>query len=442
MIPSRRLMLLLGCLLPLALLVAVGRVFDWPGVDGAAHAMTFTLLLLLAAAGMDAIYRSRYRPLSLQRQIPDKLALGVADTVSLTLTNNGRSVTTVQLTDHPDASLRMEGLPVRLRIPPQKSVLIEYTVVPRQRGLCRFDRARVRLGSALGLWERQFELGDVESSRIYPDFKPLIRSAALGSEQLLANLGVHTHQRRGSGTEFNQLREFRRGDSLRQVDWRATARFNRPISREYREERDQQLIYLLDCGRRMRSKDGEISHFDHALNALLLSAFVALKYGDSVGMMSFAGTERWLPPRSGKRQLSTILNGVFDLQSTTASSDYLHATEQLLGWQSRRALVVLVTSLEPEDQSDLITAVSSLSRRHKVLVASLHPGGIQHAREQEILEAEDALTWSAASRHQLDRSALIAKLRAQRIAVTDTAPANLHHALVNEYMVLKRAGAI
>ena len=91
-------------------------------------------------------------------------------------------------------------------------------------------------------------------------------------------------RRRGEGLEFHQLREYREGDSQRQIDWKATSRSGQLISREYQDERDQQIMLLIDCGRRMRAQDDELSHFDHVLNAALLLAYVGLRQGDAVGL--------------------------------------------------------------------------------------------------------------------------------------------------------------
>ena len=233
----------------------------------------------------------------------------------------------------------MEELPVRLALEPGEYARVRYSITPLRRGLAEFGRVCCRVTSNWGLWEKNYYYGETQQSRIYPNYKPLFRSSFVGSEQLYADLGLQLRQRRGEGTDFHQLRDFRVGDSLRQVDWRATARFQKPISREYQEERDQQVVFLLDCGRRMRARDGEISHFDHALNALLISAFVALRQGDSVGLLSFAGQSRWVAPIKGRFQVSRLLDQIYDLDSSPATSDYLDVAQQLITHQPRRSLL-------------------------------------------------------------------------------------------------------
>lgn len=228
---------------------------------------------------------------------------------------------------------------------------------------------------------------------------------------------------------------------MRQIDWRATARFNRPISREYQEERDQQVIFLLDCGRRMRAKDGDLSHFDHALNALLLSAFIALRQGDKVGLLSFAGPARWVPPVKGRQHITHLLDHIYDLDSSLATSDYLEVAQQLMTRQSKRSLIILISSIEPEDRDDLSKAAKMLSQHHLVLVASMRQQALTEAQHNSIESIEDALGYCGASLQMQKQAAMLASLRSENVIVADTQPCYMHSAVINEYMALKRGGA-
>jgi uncharacterized protein (DUF58 family) len=156
---------------------------------------------------------------------------------------------------------------------------------------------------------------------VYPNVRAVSRYELLAAANRAGELGIRRRRQRGEGLEFHQLREYRQGDSLRQIDWKATARLRRAVSREYEEERDQQIVFLLDCGRKMHARDGALSHFDHALDALLLLAHVALRQGDAVGLLTFGGAQRWMARRKGAAQLDRVMNSVYD-RDTTRASDY------------------------------------------------------------------------------------------------------------------------
>ena len=119
------------------------------------------------------------------------------------------------------------------------------------------------------------------------------------------------------------------GDSLSQIDWKASSKRQSLISRDFQEQLDQSVILMLDCGRRMRTIDGEISQFDHCLNAMLLISYVALRQGDQVGILSFGGTERWLPPVKGASSMTTVLNHLYDYETSPFPSDFSEAAERL-----------------------------------------------------------------------------------------------------------------
>src|SRR5690606_26842305 len=175
----------------------------------------------------------------------------------------------------------------------------------------------------------RYRSGDTSAVKVYPDFMAIAAYTILATDNHTSQMGIKKKPRRGTGLEFQQLREYRRGDSLRQLDWKATARRQQLISREYQDERDQQIVLLIDSGRRMRTRDDELSHFDHALNAVLLVSYIALRQGDSVSVMSFGENHRWLPPQKGAGQIKNLLNGMYDLQAENCAPDYTKAAEKL-----------------------------------------------------------------------------------------------------------------
>ena len=437
--PSRLLLQLLLVWLSLGLLAAAATLLGWPR-EFEIKLLFWSWLLLLAVIALLDGYSLRRPQLEATRLLEPHLALGVQQHVEIRLVNRDRRPLRLWLTDFAPARLHCEGLPVRLELEPNAQARVRYSITPLQRGPAEFGQVCCRVTSGWKLWEKNYYYGEPQQSRIYPNYKPLFRSSFVGSEQLYADLGMQLRQRRGEGTDFHQLRDFRIGDSLRQVDWRATARFQKPISREYQEERDQQVVFLLDCGRRMRARDGEISHFDHALNALLISAFVALRQGDSVGLLSFAGQSRWVAPIKGRFQISRLLDQIYDLDSTHATSDFLDVAQQLMTRQPRRSLVVLISSLEPQDREDLASAARLLSRHHLVMVASMRQQVVTDTLAAEVVSIDDALNYCGVTHHLQQQAAMYAQLRSDHIIVADTPPSHMHSTLINEYMALKRSG--
>jgi uncharacterized protein (DUF58 family) len=441
--PARR--LLIGLLVPLLglILLGIAKALGWI-VSATVDAVAWgALAALLLAALIDAIRLARLPSPAVKRRVPASLALGRWSEVELTLQQTGTRAQEVSVFDHVPAGLQFEGLPRAIALQPDAATHLAYRICPQQRGAQQFSHCEVEILSPLRLWRQARSLAVADQTRVYPDFAGLQGDRLSAVDSWLNQLGVRQQPRRGQGMEFNQLRELRDGDSQRQIDWKATARHSRPIVREYQDERDQQIIFLLDCGRRMRSQDDSLSHFDHALNACLLLSHVALRQGDAVGLLTFAGeSPRFVPPQKGQRQLTVLLDAVHDLETSRHQADFSEAARQLLQRQRRRALVVLVSNLGDEDDEQLLTAVKQIGRYHRVLVASLREGVLDRIREAPLHTWQQALDYCGAVDYLQMRNTLNDGLKAHGVALMDAKPAELGAALINRYLNWKKAGLL
>jgi len=438
--PSRLLLIWLTSLLTIGIVLGSLQALELAMPASVMQINWGLLLALLVLALLDAFRLKRLPSPRLSREIPGSLALGRWSDVQLILEHDFSQPLSVQIFDHVPSGLDFEHLPLIVELQPGQHSRIDYRLRPLKRGHFSFEHCDINLPSPLGLWSDKRILDVADHTRVYPDFARLYGGQLLAVDNWLSQLGVRQRQRRGLGLEFHQLREFREGDSLRQIDWKATARQRTPIAREYQDERDQQIIFMLDCGRHMRSQDGELSHFDHALNACLLLSYVALRQGDAVGLSTFASEQpRYLAPVKGTSHLNTLLNSVYDLNSSQRSADYQAAATQLLARQKRRALVVLVTNLREEDDDELLPAVKRLSRQHQVLVASLREDVLDTLRQSPVQTLPEALAYCGTVDYLNARAELHERLNAHGVLVMDALPGNFGAALVTRYLGWKRA---
>ena len=255
-------------------------------------------------------------------------------------------------------------------------------------------------------------------------------------------MGIIKKNKQGVSREFHQLREYHEGDVLNQIDWKATARRRELISRQYREQRDQTIIVLVDSGRRMRAMDGSLPQFDHCLNAILLMAFIALRQGDNVGVVSFGGTNRWLPPVKGEHGMTTLLNHLYDYETTANPSDFGEAAERLMTYQRRRALVIALTNLRSEDAGDVFPAMQTLQRRHLVMLASLRENSVQRCVTEPVRNYNDALLLGATHQYLEERNRLFEEMRAHGMITIDEVAPELPIALTNAYLEIKNSGRL
>lgn len=435
MSPSLRCVLLTVGWLALAVVASV-----WPQAWlGHWKALGWAMLFFIV---LDGILVLRSPALDVVRRIPSTLPVGVWCDAHLRLTNGSTWALNLEVFDGIPHALDAQGMPRRLRLGPGVAADLAYQVKPKERGAHRFEACHLRFTSPLGLWRRNARGGPETMVRVFPNFAPVRKYAQLAAVNRLSQFGIHKRRRRGEGMEFHQLREYRDGDSLRQIDWKATARMRKLISRDYQDERDQQIVFLLDCGRRMRTRDGELSHFDHTLTAILLTAYVALREGDAAGLLTFAGEERWLPPRKTGAALDELLQGLYDLQPTTGATDYLAAARTFMLRVRKRSLVVLVTNLRDEEEDSLLPALQLLRARHLVLLANLRERTLEQALESPVNDFDAALTHGAIHDYLDQRRKSFERIHAQGVVSLDVQPEQLPVSMVNRYLALKRGGAI
>ncbi len=319
---------------------------------------------------------------------------------------------------------------------------IHYRIRALRRADHPFGRVELLALSPSGLWRRRLWAGEAKPVRVLPNFEPVARYALLALADRLGQMGIRFQRRRGEGLEFRELREYRQGDSLRQIDWKATARWQKAISRQYEEERNQQIVLLLDCGRRLRAQDGDLSHFDHSLNAALLLAWVALRQGDLVGLATMGGIDRHLPAVKGRGGLAALVGTVYDLEPTLEPADYQAAAAALLARQRRRALVVVLTNLHDEDSDELQPALRLLCARHLVLLASLREQSLREVTAQAPETFDQAIEIAATHGYLAARQKAHEKVKGQGALLLDVEPDRLAIEVVNRYLEIKRGGQL
>lgn len=429
----------------LALWLVPAAVLQWVPAFASLQLPWLWLGAALALVAVHDLWRlnSDQPDFQLQRKIPERWPVNASVHLELMISHQaGRELNLIVHELYPD-SVEAEHMPQRHRLMAAQQLHLSWRATARQRGELELSGCHLAWLSPLQLWWRRQRIERRDHVRVYPNFNLVVQYGRLAGDRRLAEMGIHLARRRGIGSDFHQLRDYREGDSLRQVDWHATARMHRLIAKDYQEERDQRVVFLLDCSRRMRALDGHSSHFDQCLNAMLLLAHVAIRQGDEVAMQSLAsadGRERILPAGRGQRQFSALLESIYDLDAGTGHPDFVGSVAELMTRQRRRSLVVLLTNLRDEDHSELDPALKMLRQRHLVVLADLrealetrNQSTPENGFDQALLEAGTVL-------YREQRQAATRKLRQLGVIHMDVEPAQLPGALVSQYRQLKASG--
>lgn len=413
---------------------ALGTVWPEAGQLGILICLGVFLLSLV-----DLVVTPSLLAIEVNRDVNEVLSVGTPNNVKLWFTNRGSVPLKIHVHDEPPMPCHYTDLPFDIELFPNKHQYSIYHVEPHHRGKNRFRRVFLQMKSRLGLWTLYDERDIHQVVRIYPDIKAVHGVELMARRNRLAETGIKMSRLRGRGTEFDRLREYRRGDEFRSIDWKATSRHQELISREYVVEKNQNIIFLLDCGRSMCNAEEGVTHFDRALNAAILLSYVALRQGDTVSLMACSNkVERWVPPVRGAGSIQKLIRQVYDLDPVYEASDYRLMSEQLqLRYRKRSLVVVLTHALDEVHLSHLSDALRMMRWPHLVLSAFLRNVPLQE-RMNAIPETDrEAFQIAAAADIVATQTTQIAALQKSGLLILDTLPENLSVNLISRYLDIK-----
>lgn len=398
---------------------------------------------LLALAAVDA-WAARQAKVTVERELPERLSVGVENPFALDVHFQGPRPLRVRILDSHPAAFQADPLMFEQVLYPGERVRLRQQVVPEQRGRFELGDFWIRVRGPLGLIWHERVLPAAISVPVYPDMRGASRLLLSGAALDLVNLGLRSLRRDGRGSEFARLRDYSQGDSVRDVAWKATARRGRPVTRVLETERSQTLLLCVEAGRTMSMELEGLRRLDHAVNAALFLAFVALSNGDRVGLTVFADTvKQWIPPAAGREQYRRMLEALYATHPERSFVDYPELARQVDLRLPHRALVCLFTELHDPEQADALAGpLLQLSRRHIPLCLTLRDQGLETMAMAEPREPDDAWLQAAASEALLDRDALHTRIARGGTRVLDADPERLGLVAVNRYLELKARGAL
>ncbi|MFJ7004129.1 DUF58 domain-containing protein [Streptomyces albidoflavus] len=313
---------------------------------------------------------------------------------------------------------------------------------PTRRGEAVAHSVTVRSYGPLGLVSRQATHRVPGSLRVLPPFHSR-RLLAAKTARLRELDGRTSALGRGEGTEFDSLRRYVPGDDTRSIDWRATARRSEVAVRTWRPERDRLVLIVLDTGRTSAGRVGDAPRLDAAMDAALLLAALASRAGDRVDLLAFDRELRaQVRGKAAPQLLPALVDGLASLEPHLVETDTRGLAAEILRSTPRRALVVLLTTLDTTPvEEGFLPVLGRLTDRHTLLVAS-----VADPRLAEMAAARGTVekVYQAAAAHkaQAERDRTAGLLRRRGVTVVDAPPADLASALADAYLSAKAAGKL
>ncbi len=384
--------------------------------------------------------------LTLTRAVDEKLSLGVANPVTVTAQNKSPMALRLRVRDLPPPTFDLGSSAERtLLLPPDPRPLsFAYQVTPPAKGDFAFGDLFFRYPGRLGLIERQGRIRAEQTIKVYPNLVETAKYELLARRGRLMQLGIRTAKVRGGGSEFESLREYVPGDEYKKIDWSATARRGKLISRQYEAERSQNIILMLDTGRNMLQGIQKMAKLDYVVNTALMLAYVAAAGDDKVGLMAFdAEVRAYLPPAKSKAQVYGILESLYNLNARMVETDYKAAFQNLSTRWRRRSLIVLFSDLvDPDSSAQILDAVPMLSDSHRVVCVTVSDPNILAAANSIPEDSAGVYQKAVAVQVLQERRAAISVLKRRGVWTVDSPPEDLSADLINHYLDLKARSLI
>jgi uncharacterized protein (DUF58 family) len=398
---------------------------------------------LVALAAADWVQAQRVR-LEVRRALPQRLSVGVANKVELDLVHRSGRRVHVHLKDEPPASFALEQDALRLTLAPESRAHVVYRATPQKRGRFHFGDLHLRVLGPLGLVWHERVVPARATLSVYPDLRGASRLLLSGAALDLVNLGLRKLRRDGQGSEFARLRDYAQGDSAREVSWKATARRGRPVTRVQESERSQSVLICVDAGRSMAAQVDGLTKLDHAVNAALYLAFVAVRNGDRVGLAVFAdGVKAYVPPAAGRSQYRRIVDTLYSAAPERTYVDYLALFKELNVRLTRRSLLCVFTDVLDEDQAlSMAAPLHRLARRHVPLCLTVKDTALTGLLLEPPGDPDAAYQHAVAAELLTEREALKARIAQRGVQLLDVASDELSLAAVNRYLDIKARGVL
>jgi uncharacterized protein (DUF58 family) len=386
-------------------------------------------LLLLRPAGI----------LSMERKASSRFSNGDDNEVLLELYNRYPFPISVMVIDELPFQFQERNFALKAKVAAGEEHTFRYVLRPLERGVYNFGYSNVYVRSVLGIISRRFTFDNEQAISVYPSFQQLRHYELYSYMNRLNEIGVHKRRVIGHSMEFDHIKPYTKGDDVRMLNWKASARTGNLMVNNYVEERSQQVYSVIDKGRTMKMPFNGLSLLDYAVNASLVFSNVAVNKGDKAGLVTFTESKVEVLAASNKKiQVNKILETLYAQETQWQESDYEALSVQLRSSLSTRSLLMLYTNFE--SMSSLhrqLPYLRRLAKYHLVLVVFFENTELRKVTEQNAHDVEGIYKQTIAQKFAYDKKLIVKELAKYGIMSLLSPPEQLTLNVVNKYLELK-----
>lgn len=399
-----------------------------------------TLVLLLVAIGIDFILvYSKKNGVEASRILPDRFSIGDQNRVQLRLTNRYAFSVRTSIIDEIPVQFQERNWIRKIMLSSDQPAVLDYQLRPESRGEYTFHDINVFVHGPLGLVKRRYIFEQEQLVKVYPSYLQMRRYQLLAMSNRLQDAGVKKVRRLGHSMEFEQIKEYVRGDDYRTINWKATARKQELMVNNYTDERSQQIYCLINKGRVMKMPFHGLTLLDYAINASLVLSNVALVRQDKAGLITFEkNLDTFLLADKKPTQMNQVLETLYKQKTDFLEADFEKLFSVIRNRITNRSLLVLFTNFESmESLQRELPALKKIAKYHLLLVVFFENTEIKTLLESKAAKLEDIYIKTIAEKFVFEKKLMVRELHKHGIPSILTTPEGLTVNTVNKYLELK-----
>jgi len=412
----------------------------------ALYTVTLMVLLLLAlAVALDSFLLYRLRQgITAARILPERMSNGDANGVRIDIMNSYDFTVAATVIDELPPQFQERNWLRRVNIPRQETASIHYDIRPVERGLYRFRNMNIYVKGPLGLVSRRYTIQAAKEVKVYPSYIQMRRYGLMAVANHMQQTGVKRVRRLGHSMEFEQIKDYVRGEDYRTINWKATARRGDLMVNHYTDERSQQVYCLINKGRVMKMPFEGMTLLDYAINAALVISSVALQKQDRAGIISFGQQlDAFVPADKKPTQVSHILEALYRQQTHFGEPDFEKVFSVVRNRITHRSLLVLFTNFESfESLQRELPVLKKLAHYHLLMVVFFENTELKTLSETGVQTTEDIYIKTIAEKYRNEKKLIAKELQAHGIVSLLTSPQDLTINAMNKYLELKNRQSI
>ncbi|HNF46861.1 MAG TPA: DUF58 domain-containing protein [Chitinophagaceae bacterium] len=379
-----------------------------------------------------------------ERWLPDRFSMGDDNKVILLFQNHYHFPVNISVIDELPVQFQERKWLRKLRMEAKGKSMIEYKLRPVTRGEYVFHDINVYVQAPLGLVKRRYIFPAQHTVKVYPSFVQMRRYQLLAVSNRLQEAGVKKIRRIGHSLEFEQIKDYVRGDDYRTINWKATARKGNLMVNSFTDERSQQVYCLINKGRVMKMPFDNLTLLDHAINASLVLSNVALIRQDKAGLITFEREiDTFLPADKKPTQMNLILESLYRQQTTFLEPDFEKLFSVIRNRITNRSLLILFTNFESlESLNRALPAFKRMAHYHLLLLVFFENSELKSITSKQATTLEGIYIKTIAEKFAYEKRQMVKELHKNGIMSILTTPANLTVNTINRYLELKTRTSI